>query len=153
MYEKIFQGFALTLKRFTPFAGHNRWISHVCHKSLRASPFTQEGIGSYKKIHCYNPWATLTYPFACTIGDVVGRWSFRSGASLNAVTRGMFCAQRAYNTRMSGFKARGRPRKTWIIGVKDSLKAQNAPLVTAFGLAAKRNLHLLAASPIVQANG
>ena len=31
-------------------------------------------------------------------------------------------ASKAYNTKMSGYKARGRPRKTWIEGVTETLK-------------------------------
>ena len=51
-------------------------------------------------------------------------------------------ASKAYNTKMSGYKARGRPRKTWIEGVKETLKILNIPPTQAFKLAADRKLFL-----------
>ena len=49
-------------------------------------------------------------------------------------------AIKAYNTKMSGYKARGRPRKTWIDGVKETLKTHNIPPTQAFTLAVDRKL-------------
>ena len=51
-------------------------------------------------------------------------------------------AQRAYNTRFSGRKARGRPRKTWINGVKETLSLYNIPTAQAFRRAADKRLFL-----------
>ena len=51
-------------------------------------------------------------------------------------------ASKAYNTKMSGYKARGRPRKTWIEGVKETLNTHNIPSTQAFRLAADRKLFL-----------
>ena len=51
-------------------------------------------------------------------------------------------AQRAYNTRFSGHKARGRPRKTWINGVKETLSLYNIPPAQAFWHAADKRLFL-----------
>ena len=51
-------------------------------------------------------------------------------------------ASKAYNTKMSGYKARGRPRKTWIEGVKETLKTHNIPPTQAFKLTADRKLFL-----------
>ena len=51
-------------------------------------------------------------------------------------------AQRAYNVRFSGRKARGRPRRTWIDGVKETLSLYNIPPAQAFRRAAERCLFL-----------
>ena len=51
-------------------------------------------------------------------------------------------AQRAYNTRFSGRKARGRPRKTWINGVTETLSLYNIPPAQAFRRAAEQRLFL-----------
>ena len=51
-------------------------------------------------------------------------------------------ASKAYNTKVSRHKARGRPRKTWIEGVKETLKTHNIPTTQAFKLAADRKLFL-----------
>ena len=51
-------------------------------------------------------------------------------------------ASKTYNTKMSGYKARGRPRKTWIEGAKETLKTHNIPPTQAFELAADRKLFL-----------
>ena len=51
-------------------------------------------------------------------------------------------ASRAYNTKYSGYKGRGRPRKRWIEGVKETLKNYNIPVERASELAYHRKLHL-----------
>ena len=51
-------------------------------------------------------------------------------------------AQRAYNTRFSGRKARGRPQKTWINGVKETLSLYSIPPAQAFRRAADTRLFL-----------
>ena len=51
-------------------------------------------------------------------------------------------ASRAYNTRYSGYKRKGRPRKRWIDGVKETLKRNNISVQTAAELAYHRKLHL-----------
>ena len=51
-------------------------------------------------------------------------------------------AQRAYNTRFSGRRARGRPRKTWINGVKETLSLYSIPPAQAFRRAADKRLFL-----------
>ena len=58
-------------------------------------------------------------------------------------------AQRAYNMRFSGRKARGRPRKTWINGVKETLSLYNIPPAQAFRRAADRRLFLPATPQVV----
>ena len=63
--------------------------------------------------------------------------------------------QQAYNTTVLGYKARWRPQKVRIKGVKDSLETHYIPLVSAFRLAADRKLHLPATPsppPMVQAD-
>ncbi|KAI8515445.1 hypothetical protein Bbelb_062580 [Branchiostoma belcheri] len=50
--------------------------------------------------------------------------------------------QRAYNSRKSGPKARGRPRKKWIDAVKDTLNRHGPTLTTASRLAVSRQLYL-----------
>ena len=62
-------------------------------------------------------------------------------------------ASNAYNTKMSGYKARGRPRKTWIEGVKETLKTYNIPPTQAFKLAADRKLFLPTTPRMVQEDG
>ena len=62
-------------------------------------------------------------------------------------------ASKAYNTKMSGYKARGRPRKTWMEGVKETLKNHNTPPIEAFKLAADRKLFLLSTPRMVQKDG
>ena len=62
-------------------------------------------------------------------------------------------ASEAYNTKMSGYKARGRPRKTWIEGVKETLKTHNIPPTQAFRLAADRKLFLPSTPRVVQEDG
>ena len=57
-------------------------------------------------------------------------------------------AQRAYNTRVSGRKARGRPRKTWTNGVKETLSLYKIPPAQAFRRAGDKRL-LLPATPQV----
>ena len=49
-------------------------------------------------------------------------------------------ALRAYNTKYSGWRARGRPRKRWIDSVADTLRAQGMSLLQATRLAADRQL-------------
>ena len=51
-------------------------------------------------------------------------------------------AQRAYNTRFSGRKARGRSRKTWINRVKETLSLYNIPPAQAFRRASDKRLFL-----------
>ena len=58
-------------------------------------------------------------------------------------------AQRAYNTRFSGRKARGRPRKTWINGVKETLSLYNIPPAQAFRRAADKRFFLHATPQVV----
>ena len=58
-------------------------------------------------------------------------------------------AQRAYNTRFSGRKARGRPRKTWINGVKETLSLYNIPPAQVFRRAADKRLFLPATPQVV----
>ena len=62
-------------------------------------------------------------------------------------------ASKAYSTKMSGYKARGRPRKTWIEGVKETLKTHNIPPTQAFKLAADRKLFLPSTHRMVQEDG
>ena len=62
-------------------------------------------------------------------------------------------ASKAYNTKMSGHKARGRPRKTRIEGVKETLKTHNIPPTQAFKLAADRKLFLPSTPRMVQEDG
>ena len=57
--------------------------------------------------------------------------------------------QRAYNTRFSGHKARGRPRKTWINGVKETLSLYNIPPAQALRRAADKRLFLPATPQVV----
>ncbi|XP_035685620.1 uncharacterized protein LOC118422211 [Branchiostoma floridae] len=56
-------------------------------------------------------------------------------------------ALRAYTTRHSGVRARGRPRRRWIEGVAESLLAHGLTLQEATHLAAERRLHLPATPP------
>ena len=58
-------------------------------------------------------------------------------------------AQRAYNTRFSSRKARGRPRKTLINGVKETLSLYNIPPAQAFRRAADKRLFLPAPPQVV----
>ena len=59
-------------------------------------------------------------------------------------------AQRAYNTiRFSGRKARGRPRKTWVNGVKETVSLHNTPRAQAFRRAADKRLFLPATPQVV----
>jgi len=51
-------------------------------------------------------------------------------------------ASKAYNKRTAGYKARGRPRKTWIEGVKETLSSHNIPTSQAVRLARDRKLFL-----------
>ena len=62
-------------------------------------------------------------------------------------------ASKAYNTKMSGNKARGRPRKTWVEGVKETLKTHNIPSNQAFKLATDRKLFLPSTPRMVQEGG
>ena len=62
-------------------------------------------------------------------------------------------ASKAYNTKMSGYKARGRPRKTWTEGVKETLKTHNSPPTQAFKLATDRKLLLPSTLRMVQEDG
>ena len=57
---------------------------------------------------------------------------------------------KAYNTKMSGYKARGRPRKTWIEGAKETPNTHNIPPTQAFKLAADRKLFLPLTPRMVQ---
>ena len=49
-------------------------------------------------------------------------------------------ALRAYNTKCSGWRARGRPRKRWSDSVADTLRTQGMSLLQATRLAADRQL-------------
>ena len=60
---------------------------------------------------------------------------------------------KAYNTKISGYKARGRLRKTWIEGVKETLKTHNIPPTQAFRLAGDRKLFLPSTPRMVQEDG
>ena len=60
-------------------------------------------------------------------------------------------AQRAYNTRFSGHKARGRPRKIWINGVKETISLYNILPAQAFRRAADRRLLLPTSPQVVKA--
>ena len=51
-------------------------------------------------------------------------------------------ALRAYNTKHSGWRARGRPRRRWIDSVADTLRAHGMSPLQATRLAADRQLHL-----------
>ena len=51
-------------------------------------------------------------------------------------------ALRAYNTRYSGWRARGRPRRRWSDSVADTLRAHEMSLLQATRLAADRRLYL-----------
>ena len=62
-------------------------------------------------------------------------------------------ASRAYNTKVSGYKPRGRPRKTWIEGVKETLRTHNFPPTQAFKLAADRKLFLPSMPRMVEEDG
>ena len=62
-------------------------------------------------------------------------------------------ASKAYNTKRSGYKARGRPRKTWIEGVKETLKTHNIQPTQAFKLAADRKLFLPSTPRMEQEGG
>ena len=58
-------------------------------------------------------------------------------------------AQRTHNTRFSGPKARGRPQKIWINGVKETLSLYNIPPAQAFRRAADKRLFLPATPQVV----
>ena len=58
-------------------------------------------------------------------------------------------AQHAYSTRFNSHKARGRPRKTWINGVKETLSLYNIPPAQAFRRAADKRLFLPATPQVV----
>ena len=62
-------------------------------------------------------------------------------------------ASKADNTKMSGYKARGRPRKTWIEGVKETLKTHNILPNQAFKSAVDRKLFLPSTPRMVQEYG
>ena len=62
-------------------------------------------------------------------------------------------ASKAYNTKVSGYKARERPRKTWTEGVKETLKTHNIPPTKTFKLAADRKLFLPSTPRMVQEDG
>ena len=62
-------------------------------------------------------------------------------------------ASKAYNTKMAGYKARGRPRKTWIEGMKETLKTHNIPPTQAFKPATDRKLFLPSTPRMVQEDG
>ena len=49
-------------------------------------------------------------------------------------------ASRAYNKKISGYKVRGRPRKTWIEGVKETLTSHGISPLRASRLAVDRQL-------------
>ena len=49
-------------------------------------------------------------------------------------------ALRAYNTKCSGWRARGRPRKRWSDSVADTLRTQGMSLLQAIHLATDRQL-------------
>ncbi|KAL8561121.1 hypothetical protein ACOMHN_033704 [Nucella lapillus] len=53
-------------------------------------------------------------------------------------------ALRAYNTRYSGWRARGRPRRRWSDSMADTLRAHEMSLLQATHLAADRRLYLTA---------
>ena len=50
-------------------------------------------------------------------------------------------ALRAYNTKYSGWRARGRPRKRWSDSMEDTLRTQGISLLQATRLAADRQLY------------
>ncbi|XP_035664606.1 uncharacterized protein LOC118408089 [Branchiostoma floridae] len=56
-------------------------------------------------------------------------------------------ALRAYTTRHSGVRARGRPRRRWIEGVAETVRAHGLTLLEATHLAQDRCLHLPATPP------
>ena len=60
-------------------------------------------------------------------------------------------AQCAYNTRFSGHKARGHPRKTWIARVKETLSLYNIPPAQAFWRAADKRFFLPTTPQVAQA--
>ena len=62
-------------------------------------------------------------------------------------------ASKAYTMRISGYKARGRPRKTWIQGVKEVLGDHKIPLGQAVSLARNRKLFLPSTPQLVQEAG
>ena len=51
-------------------------------------------------------------------------------------------ALRAFTTRFSGFRARGRPRRRWSDSVADTLRSHHMTMLQAHRLAADRQLHL-----------
>ena len=57
--------------------------------------------------------------------------------------------RRAYNTKFSGHTARGRPRKTWINRVKETLSLYNIPPAQAFRRATDKRLFLLGTPEVV----
>ncbi|KAI8516720.1 hypothetical protein Bbelb_053010 [Branchiostoma belcheri] len=62
-------------------------------------------------------------------------------------------ALRAYTTRHSGVRARGRPRRQWIDGVAETLSAHGMTLREATHLAVERRLHLPTTPHQAQAEG
>ncbi|XP_076043858.1 uncharacterized protein LOC143026952 [Oratosquilla oratoria] len=60
---------------------------------------------------------------------------------------------KAHNKKISGYKARGRPRKTWIEGVKETLKTHNIPPIQAVNLARDRKIFLPSTPKTVQEDG
>ncbi|XP_076069188.1 uncharacterized protein LOC143041232 [Oratosquilla oratoria] len=60
---------------------------------------------------------------------------------------------KAYNKKISGYKARGGPRKAWVEGVKDTLKTHNISPIQAVHLARDRKLFLPSTPKMVQENG
>ena len=65
--------------------------------------------------------------------------------------RVQYTPQRAYNTKFSGRKARGRPRKTWTNGVKETLSLYNIPSAQAFRCSADKRLFLPTTPRVVYA--
>ncbi|XP_076061283.1 uncharacterized protein LOC143037058 [Oratosquilla oratoria] len=57
---------------------------------------------------------------------------------------------KAYNKKISGYKARRRPRKTWIEGVRETLKTNNIPPIQAVHLTRDRKLLLPSTPKTVQ---
>ncbi|XP_076062499.1 uncharacterized protein LOC143037826 [Oratosquilla oratoria] len=62
-------------------------------------------------------------------------------------------ASKAHNKKTSGYQARGETRKTWIEGVKETMKTQNIPSIQAIHLARDRKLFLPSTPKKVREDG